>query len=254
MAFKASRQLRAFLPLFSMFLFASVVADAVSFRLDAETGVAFNTINTVRIPGDTGTKFSITDDLDVDPAFITRIRFGVQITKKQEVSLLLAPLTLYADGESPAPINFNGKTFPANEPLDARYQFNSWRLTWRWFFSERGERWETALGFTAKVRDAAIEINGGGVHSINSNIGFVPLLNFYVHYRLGNDWTLLLDGDALAAPQGRAEDVFIGAMRRVGTDATARAGYRVIEGGADNEIVYTFALLHFVVIGLDVRF
>jgi hypothetical protein len=33
-----------------------------------------------------------------------------------------------------------------------------------------------------------------------------------------------------------------------------RAGYRIIEGGADVEEVYNFALLHFFSVGTEVRF
>jgi hypothetical protein len=33
-----------------------------------------------------------------------------------------------------------------------------------------------------------------------------------------------------------------------------QAGYRILEGGADNDEVYTFSLFHYAVAGMAVRF
>jgi hypothetical protein len=42
-------------------------------------------------------------------------------------------------------------------------------------------------------------------------------------------------------PQGRAEDVMLALPWDVGEAITLRAGYRMLEGGADNDEVYNFA-------------
>ncbi|MEZ5198339.1 MAG: hypothetical protein R2764_18705 [Bacteroidales bacterium] len=47
--------------------------------------------------------------------------------------------------------------------------------------------------------------------SEKTNVGFVPIINFRLFWSIGDNFGLLLDGDALAAPQGRAEDVLIAA-------------------------------------------
>jgi hypothetical protein len=64
----------------------------------------------------------------------------------------------------------------------------------------------------------------------------------------------LLDGDALAAPQGRAEDVQIAVTYKVSENLQVRAGYRILEGGADNDGVYNFVLFHYASIGLSYTF
>jgi hypothetical protein len=64
----------------------------------------------------------------------------------------------------------------------------------------------------------------------------------------------ILDADALAAPQGRAEDVALKMGYRVGGRWTASAGYRMVEGGADNDKVYTFAWLHYAVASMRYDF
>jgi len=56
--------------------------------------------------------------------------------------------------------------------------------------------------------------------------------------------------DALAAPQGRAEDIFAGIVVDAGKQWSIKAGYRFLEGGADNDEVYTFAAVHYVAGGV----
>lgn len=58
----------------------------------------------------------------------------------------------------------------------------------------------------------------------------------------------------LAASQGRAGDVLIAVVRDVGKATKLFAGYRILEGGADNDEVYTFSLFHYVVLGVETRF
>jgi hypothetical protein len=56
------------------------------------------------------------------------------------------------------------------------------------------------------------------------------------------------------APQGRAEDVFVGARYRASDGLALSAGYRLIEGGADVDEVYTFAAFHHLALGATWRF
>jgi hypothetical protein len=81
----------------------------------------------------------------------------------------------------------------------------------------------------------------------------VPLLSFRFAWRFAPPFALVVDGDALAAPQGRAEDVLAAVEVALRDGVAVRAGYRIIEGGADNAEVYTFALIHLVGVGLTVR-
>ena len=68
-------------------------------------------------------------------------------------------------------------------------------------------------------------------------------------------FSLLLDGDALVSPYGRAEDLLAALQYRVSERATLRLGYRVLEGGADGGgNVYTFALFNYLTAGLRVVF
>jgi predicted porin len=71
---------------------------------------------------------------------------------------------------------------------------------------------------------------------------------------MDNKFGILFDGDALAAPQGRAEDVQIAVTYKFSYNVSVRAGYRILEGGAENDVVYNFALLHYASVGLSYTF
>lgn len=219
--------------------------------IDLETGGVWSGYNDVRIPGDGGTKFSLHDDLSTDAAPYTRVRAGVT-AGRHEVSALYAPLRLSADGIAPADIAFFGATFPAGTPLRGSYRFDSYRLGWRYAVVKR-ERLEVALGVTAKIRDAAIGVCAATC-TVRSDTGFVPLASFKVHWTFAPPFGLLLDGDALAGGPGRAEDVTLALTWQASDEVTARAGWRVVEGGADTSSVYTFALLSYLGAGVTVRF
>jgi hypothetical protein len=226
---------------------------SAQFRVDVEGGAVTGLYNDVRIPGDGGTLFSLVDDLSTDPGPFYRLRLEYTFSGRHTVSALYAPLTLTAGGTAPVDIVYEDETFIEGSKLDGSYTFNSYRLTYRYEFSPRG-RWSYGLGFTAKIRDAAIKIESGGQVAEKTNVGFVPLVNFRVRYDVTDRIAVSLEGDALAAPQGRAEDVMLALHYRVSDAADLRAGYRFVEGGADNDEVYNFAFLSYASVGLTVSF
>lgn len=219
--------------------------------LDAESGIAVTGYNNVRIPGDAGTTFSFTNDLKADPKIFFRIRAGYTFLKRHTISALYAPLEIRSTGAVPYDIIFNERNFPANTKLTGYYRFNSYRLTYRYDIVQR-PKFEFGIGFTAKIRDAAISLATGSEFSEKTNVGFVPIINFRVAWNAGEHWGLLFEGDALAAPQGRAEDVLLAATYKVSDNLRLRAGYRLLEGGADNDEVYNFALVNYASIGVTV--
>ncbi len=222
-------------------------------RVDLESGMVSAGYNDVRIPGDTGTLFSLSEDLSIDPSAYFRARVEYTFGRHHTVSALYAPLTIEATGALPSDVSFAGTDFPSGTDAVGTYTFNSYRLTYRYEFEPRG-RLQAGLGFTAKIRDAAIKVEGGGHSAEKTNVGFVPLLNFKLRWQLVNRVALLLEGDALAAPQGRAEDVLAAVLYDVSDRVELHAGYRIVEGGADNDEVYNFALLNYASLGMSVRF
>jgi hypothetical protein len=223
------------------------------FETDVEAGVVFATRNDTRIPGNGGSDLSLVDDLSTEPAPAFRLRLGYRLGQRHFITALYAPLQVNARGTLDRDIAFMGATYPAGTPLLAVYRFNSYRLTYRYSFVRR-DNLDVAAGFTGKIRDAETSLYGVEARR-KTNIGFVPLLNVHLAWRPhGGAFGVVLDADALAAPQGRAEDVLVAATWRLRDDVELRVGYRTLEGGADNDEVYSFAWFHYVVAGMSVAF
>ena len=220
---------------------------------EVEAGYVFASRNDTRIPGKGGTDLSLVDDLSSDPTPVFRLRAGYRIAGRHLITALYAPLQINARGTASKDISFAGGDYPAGTPLLAVYRFNSYRLTYRYSFIWRAGL-DVAAGLTGKIRDAETSLYGVEARR-KTNIGFVPLVNVHVAWRPNNGaFGLLLDADALAAPQGRAEDILLAAtwMPRPGVEL--RIGYRTLEGGADNDQVYSFAWFHYAVAALGLTF
>jgi hypothetical protein len=222
-------------------------------RFDVENGAAISGYNDVRIPGNSGTTFSMTDDLTSSTEYFWRARADFRLAPKHVLSGLVAPLTINSSGTFSGPVDFAGGTFARNVRTDGTWTFNSYRATYRYEPIHR-DSWMFGVGATVKVRDATIRLRQGSTVAEKANVGVVPLVNVKVERRLGRGASLLVEGDALAAPQGRAEDVFAGVTIDAGKRWSAKVGYRFLEGGADNDEVYTFAAVHYLAAGVVVRF
>ena len=221
--------------------------------IDLESGLVFTGYNDVRIPGNKGTRFSLKDDLIPKTEPFYRIRLNYTIKSRHTLSLLYAPLETKSEGSVANDILFEGVLFPANSKIAGTYKFNSYRLTYRYDIVKKA-RIEFGLGFTAKIRDAKISLSSPALYSEKTNVGFVPIINFRLLWKIDEKFGLLLDGDALAAPQGRAEDVLFAATYKLSDNFGIRAGYRILEGGADNDKVYNFALFHYASVGISYTF
>lgn len=223
------------------------------FAIEIEGARVWSGRNDVRIPGDGGTLFSLSKDLSTDPGWALRLRAWWRIGGRHSIGLLYAPLELEAQGQVGMPIYFFGETFAANQPLAGRYRFDSYRLTYRYDL-RRDSRLDLAVGFTLKIRDAAIRIASASASAEKTNTGPVPLLYLRARVALTDNLGAVLEAEGLAAPQGRAEDVLVALEHRLARNLAVRAGYRFVEGGADNDEVYTFAWIHYATAGVIVRF
>ncbi len=226
---------------------------AAQFWAEAEAGAVVTAYNDVRIPGSSGTFISLLDDLGGDTELFYRLRAGYRFGKRNEVLVLYAPLKLSYQGSFQQVVQFFGETFPANQSIDATYKFNSYRATYRYYIKPEGKL-EAALGLTVKVRDALIGLYSGNLKSERTDLGPVPLINFLLHWKPTERFGLLLEGDALAVPSGRAEDVMLALTWQLLPPITLHAGYRILEGGADNSKVYTFSMFHYGLLGCSLRF
>lgn len=208
--------------------------------------------NVVQVPNDaSGSRFSLDALTGSGPVDTPRVQVSWRSGEKQEWRLLAAPLSLSGSSVSARSIDFQGQRFAAG-PVSARYEFNSWRATWRYRWIDRNDL-VVKIGATAKIRDASIRLKSGALEASKSNTGFVPLVHVAVERPLAAQWRLEADVDALAGGPGYAIDAGVRLARDLSADWSLHAGARYLDGGADNDEVYAFADFTSVTLGVTWR-
>ena len=221
--------------------------------VDLETGGLWFSRNEARIPSDTGTTVNLRDLTGSDGDPYARLYVGYDFNERHSVRLSLAPVRKTGTGTLDQTTFFDGERFEAGTPTRASYQFDTYRLTYRWMF-HRGEDWDLGVGAALLVRDAHIELRQGDVRAKDDDLGLVPLLHLYGAYHFTDRTSLVLDFEGAAASQGRALDLAIQVRHELPTGWHVYGGYRTLEGGADNSSVYAFAWLHHASVGIGYRF
>ena len=217
------------------------------FEIELEAGPVWQSRNVAQIPNDeSGTRFSLVPVVGKGPWLAARGYLTWNLNERHALRLLVAPLTIRESGTLPRPIQFAGESYVSGAPVDAEYTFNSYRLTYRYRVRD-GARTTAWVGFTAKVRDATIALEQGATSSRKDDLGFVPLLHLAGEWRMTARWLATADADALAGGPGRAEDVALKLGYRATPRLSLHAGYRMVEGGADVPVAYSFAWLHYAV-------
>jgi hypothetical protein len=211
------------------------------------------TYNDIRIPGTSGSLIDMSDQLLVKLQVFYRLRAGYTIANRHTISALYAPLTVDYNGSFDQDINLNNAIYRRNEDVSVNYKFKSYRLTYRYDFVAN-YRWKVGAGLTGKIRDAYVRYRTASNDQHFSNFGFVPLVNFHIGYKPSAHWTAILEGDARASKFGRAEDIFAGVSYYVNPNLGIKLGYRVVEGGADNDQIYNFTWINYASAGLLISF
>ncbi len=228
-------------------------ASAGSGDIQLETGILGFSRNDVRIPGDGGTRFDMLDLTGSGPEPVARLLATWQFHPRHALRLTLAPLETRGTGRLDRDTTFEEVLFPAGVDTKGRYRFNTYRLAYRWTFHE-SRRWRWGFGASALVRDAEVSLEQPGLKAAKDDLGLVPLLHLRGEYWMNDQTALVADVEGAAAAQGRAIDAALQLQWDFRPGWRAAAGYRTIEGGADNDEVYTFAWLHQVVVSLGARF
>ena len=221
--------------------------------LTVELGAAWQLRNTAQVPNEApNTRFKIDEIAGEGPYPAGRLVLDWPLGGRHHLRFLMAPLSLDERGVTDDPIVFQDTTFAAGD-IRTKYRFDSYRATYRYTFHD-SERWTWSGGATLKVRDAEIQLRQGDLVRRKTNTGVVPLLALYGEWRFAPRWTGVLDLEGLGASQGRAIDAAV----KLGFDVTPRlnlyAGYRFLDGGADNDELYTFARFDSAVVGLSWSF
>ena len=239
--------------LFVIAVRAGADSDVNRFNLELEGGPVWQSYNDVRIPGDSGTEFSFKDLTGTGPYAYGRFTLGWNIRERHGVRLVAAPLRVTGSGTFDEPVSFAGTSFAAGTSTEGKYKFDTYRLTYRYLFLNKNA-WRLRVGGTLLLRDAEIELEQNGINASDSNVGVVPLLSFAADWMFADQWAAMFDFEGLAGGPGRAFDVAIKLQYDVTDRWYVGAGYRILEGGADNETVYNFAWFNFAFVSVGYQF
>lgn len=227
------------------------LAGTIDFEL--ESGGVWFSKNNVRVPGNDGTKFDMLDLTGSGPDSYIRFYTTYNFNDKHALRLTFAPLEIDGTGMLSEDVVFKDDIFTADTATKGTYKFSTYRLTYRWTFHDC-DRWRLGLGVAALVRDAEITLEQGSRKQSRDDLGLVPLLHFYGEYKFTDQVHCILDVEGAWAPAGRAIDAVLKAQYDFDSGWYASAGYRTLEGGADNDDVYTFAWMHYAQVSVGCRF
>lgn len=236
---------RFLLALFA-FLVATTAVAQDRLAVEVEAGPAWQLRNDFAVPGDAGTLVRLEDR---GPALAARTTLTWRMNERWSLRFLAAPLSTESELVSATPVVFQDVTFAAGQPLSVDYRFDSYRISAVRRFDGDGP-WSFRAGATLKLRDAEITVRDAARKSSKSNRGLVPLLYGGARLELNERLAIDADADAAAAPQGRAVDAILRLETRAGERTWIYAGGRMLDGGADNDEVNTFATFAYLVGGL----
>ena len=127
------------------------------FTIDLESGAATFGYNDVRIPGNSGTLFSLSENFENKLSPFFRARAHYTFNKRHTILALYAPFVRKSAGVVPSTIRFQDELFEAGDKINATWKFNSYRLSYQYHLIAR-EKFTFAIGLTGKIRDAKIAL------------------------------------------------------------------------------------------------
>jgi hypothetical protein len=223
------------------------------FSIELEAGPVWQTRNDARIPGDTGTKFSLKDLTGSGPYPAGRITLDWDIRQRHGLRFIVAPFQFDGRGSFDRSVLFSGGTFDSGTSTKGTYKFNTYRAGYRYLFLNT-DVWQMRVGATILVRDAKIELEQNGLSTSASDFGFAPLLNFAAEWAFAPRWTAILDFEGLAGGPGRAIDLALKVRYALNDQWSVGAGYRTLEGGVDSDEVYNFSWFHYALFTIGYQF
>jgi len=142
-------------------VFFTTAPVSAEYIVNLQGAAVFTGERTTSASRDSGTKFSLTDDLSADTEYTGRLEAGYIHKERDYFGIVIAPLSVDSHGRLDRDISYAGTTFPAGTDLDATFRFDSYRVTWRRKLVSK-ETLDVWLGLSGNIRDASITVEGGG--------------------------------------------------------------------------------------------
>jgi hypothetical protein len=205
-----------------------VANDAVTSKLIVEFGVLDPLRHRIQF-GRNGTQFDYVKRGGQDVLFPTT-RLSVEGSYKRRHSLvfLYQPIDIQTRETLRQDLLVDNVRFPAGTPVDFRYGFDFYRISYLYNFLSHRRNDELSLGATLQLRNAIIDFTSadGLLRRSNRDVGPVPALKSRGRWHVSERAWLGYEVDGMYAPvryiNGGKSDV-VGAI----VDLSLRAGYNV---------------------------
>jgi hypothetical protein len=231
---------------FTLVVLCCAPLSAAQPNVFVETGGAWQSRNDARIPPQSDATIPL-DLNSPQPQPHFRAEFLMELSGRHQLRGVFAPFRARGVQTLGQDTEFVDDTFSEGQSVNTFYQFNSYRLTYLYEWISNDSH-QLSVGLTVKVRDAKIRLSRMSQAQEFTDLGFVPLIYLSYQRKLSENWSLFTDLDGAAAPQGRAFDFSLKIRRIIDEGTQLGIGYRTLEGGADNDKVFTFSWFHYGVI------
>ncbi len=199
----------------------------LSFRGGLELGLIDVLSHTIQF-GTNGTEFDYVREGGQDIFFrFARLTAELQLGHRHTVIFLIQPLTLNTEALLTRDIVVDDLTFPSNTPVELKYGFDFWRISYLYDFNSRADK-EVAIGLSLQMRNASIRFSSydGELFRINQGVGPVPIFKFRTRIPFNNGLWFGSEIDGFYA-SGKyitgSENDFLGAI----LDASMRLGFQM---------------------------
>ena len=180
--------------------------------------------------GSNGSVFDYVKEGSQDVLFpFSRITAEINLSKKHNIIFLIQPFDLRTKALLERDIVIDDQLFPESTPIDLRYGFTFYRLSYLYDFWKADDR-ELGIGLSFQLRNATIEFSSsdGKLLRSNRNIGPVPIFKFRLKYPFSNGFWIGSEVDGFYASgkyiTGSSND-FEGAI----LDASVRSGFELTD-------------------------
>lgn len=201
-----------------------------SVYMETEAGFLAVPFHTIQI-GESGTNFDYRTQGGQDILFpFQRFAIGVELWDSHTFQVLYQPLEVITNPVFDEDVTIDNVTFAAGTPMELKYGFPFWRLTYLYDFLPENHMM-LAFGAALQLRNASItfESQDGSQQTISQNLGPVPAITMRSKYEFDNGFFLELDVAGLYASSsfinGASFD-FEGSI----LDASGRMGLKLDHG------------------------
>jgi len=156
------------------------------FRAGIEAGFVGVLEHTIQF-GRNGTQFDYVNEGRQNILFpFRRLSAELHLKPRHTITFLIQPLDIRTEAVLQNDLVLDTDTFPTGTPMNLRYGFDFYRLSWQYDFLTAADR-ELAVGLSLQLRDASISFasQNGDMLRVYQDVGPVPIIKVRGRFPVG---------------------------------------------------------------------